>query len=124
MWNPERNVTKPSLTSLRNARRAPRFPTKLEAILRVGRRRMPITIGDISRTGAMISGRHLPPCGERVALLAEGLEVLATVVWREDESCGLDFHDAVDPLAVVRQNLAQFAWLKQRRTDPPESAVA
>lgn len=109
-------MTKPSLSSLRDSRNAPRYPTKLQAVLRVGRERVPIVIGDISRTGAMICGPILPPRGQRVALVARGLDVAATVVWSEEESCGLSFHDAIDPLAVVRDNLTQFAWLKQRKT--------
>jgi hypothetical protein len=109
---------------LRDSRSAPRFPTKLDAILRVGRERVPIVIGDISRTGAMICGPMLPLRGQRVALVARGLEVNATVVWSDDQSCGLSFHDAVDPLAVVRENLAQFAWLKQRKGDPRDPGIS
>jgi hypothetical protein len=117
-------VNKPSLISLRDSRSAPRFPTKLEAVLRVGQDRVPIVIGDISRTGALVCGPMLPVRGQRVALVAQGLEVKATVVWSGDQSCGLSFHAAVDPLAVVRENLAQFAWLKQRKTDPPDPGMA
>jgi hypothetical protein len=116
-------VNKQSLTSLRDARSAPRFPTKMEAVLRVGQERVPIVIGDISRTGALVCGPMLPIRGQRVALVARGLEVTATVVWSGNESCGLSFHAAVDPLAVVRENLAQFAWLKRRKTDPPEPTI-
>jgi hypothetical protein len=116
-------VNKQNLASLRDSRNAPRFPTKVEAVLRIGHRRVPIVIGDISRTGAMIYGVRLPPRGERVALLAEGLEVRATIVWSGKDSCGLSFHAAVDPLAVVRENLAQFAWLKQRKSDPADTAA-
>jgi hypothetical protein len=116
-------VIKQPLTSLRDSRSAPRFPTKLEAILRVGQNRVPIVIGDISSTGAMVCGAMLPLRGQRVALVARGLEVRATVVWSDDQSCGLSFHAPVNPLAVVRENLAQFAWLKQRKTDPPEPAT-
>jgi hypothetical protein len=108
---------------LRDSRDSPRFPTKVQAILRVGDERVPIVIGDISRTGAMICGAFLPPRGRRVALVARGLEVTATVVWSGHDSCGLSFHAAVDPLAVVRENLAQFAWLQRRKADPPEAAV-
>ena len=111
-------LSKPSLTSLRDARCAPRYPTKLEAILRVGHERMPILIGDLSRNGALIYGPMLPLRGQRVVLAASGLEVTATVVWSSEESCGLSFHTAIDPLAVVRENLAQFAWLKQRKAEP------
>lgn len=112
-------MNKPSLSSLRDARNAPRFPTKFEAILRVGHVRMPIVIGDLSRTGAMVCGPMLPLRGQRVALVARGLEVAATVVWSDEDSCGLSFHEAIDPLAVVRDNLVQFAWLKQRKPEPP-----
>jgi hypothetical protein len=93
-------------------------------MLRVGQQRMPIVIGDISRTGAMICGAMLPIRGQRVALVAQGLEVNATVVWSGIDSCGLSFHAAVDPLAVVRENLEQFAWLKQRKADPPEPTIS
>ncbi len=121
---PERDVTKPSLTSLRDARRAPRFPTKLKAVLHIGRQRLPIVIGDISRTGALILGSGMPPKGQRVALIAQGLEVTGTVMWRDEAGCGVDFHEMVDPLAIVRDNLVQFAWLKRRPSEPPERATA
>ena len=116
-------MSKPSLSSLRDSRSSPRFPTKVQAVLRVGHERVPIVIGDISRTGAMVCGALLPSRGQRVALVARGLEVKATVVWSGHDSCGLSFHAAVDPLAVVRENLAQFAWLQRRKSDPPEAAV-
>ena len=115
---PERDVTKPNLTSLRDERRAPRFPTRLKAVLRIGQQRLPIVIGDISRTGAMILGAGLPGKGERVALIAQGLEATATVMWQDEVGCGLNFHNTVDPLAIVRDNLAQFAWLKRRPSEP------
>jgi hypothetical protein len=117
-------LSKPSLTSLRDSRNAPRFPTKLDAVLRVGRERLPIVIGDLSRTGALICGPMLPLRGQRVALVARGLDVSATVVWSAEESCGLSFHDAIDPLAVVRDNVAQFAWLKQRKDEASGRNVA
>ena len=116
-------MTKPSLTSLRDSRSALRFPTKLEAVLRIGRERMPIVIGDLSRTGALVCGPMLPLRGQRVALVARGLEVSATVVWSAEDSCGLSFHDPIDPLAVVRDNVAQFAWLK-RTADPSGPTLA
>jgi hypothetical protein len=117
-------MTNQELTSLRDGRRAPRFPTKLKALLRFGHRRVPIVIADISRTGAMVFGAKLPPRGARVMLLAQGLEVVATIIWSDSESCGLNFHGTVDPLAIVRDNMAQFAWLKRRPSEPSEPVAA
>lgn len=117
-------MTKSNLTSPRDERRAPRFPTKLKAVLRIGQRRLPVIIGDISRTGAMLLGARLPRKGERVALIAQGLEVAATVMWQDEVGCGLNFHAMVDPLAVVRDNLAQFAWLKRPPNEPSAPAAA
>jgi hypothetical protein len=115
---PETVVTKQTLSSLRDARRATRFPTKLDAILRIGQRRVSVVIADISRTGAMICGEEMPKQGERVTLCAKGLEANATVMWADEGSCGVNFHDLVEPLAVVRENLSEFAWLKRRRNEP------
>jgi hypothetical protein len=114
-------VDSKALAAARDARLASRFPTRIKAALHAGHRRLPIVIDDISKTGAMISGGVLPTRGERVWLLADGLKVDATVMWHSGTSCGLSFHAPVDPLAVVRENHEQFAWMRRKPQAPGET---
>ena len=49
-------------------------------------------------------GTGLPARGSEVVLTAKGLEVVATVVWNDGATCGVNFHKPIEPLAVVRSN--------------------
>lgn len=90
---------------LRNARSDQRFPTKFSGVVIVDRRPISIEIADISRVGACVRGTDLPHRGQEVVLRAKHLDVVATVVWRDDMSCRLNFHKEIAPLAIVRENL-------------------
>ena len=92
------------MKELQEARRALRYPTKFAGVIVVDRTPMPIEIADISRVGACLRGQHLPKRGQEVVLRATGLEVVGTVVWSDGETCGVNFHKAIEPLLVVRKN--------------------
>lgn len=89
-----------------NARRAQRYPTKFDGVLRADRRSMPVDVADLSRVGGSVRGTGLPARGSEAVLTAYGLEVVATVVWRTEAACGLNFHRPIDPLEIVRHNMA------------------
>jgi hypothetical protein len=92
------------LKELRNARCDQRYPTKFPGTVIVDRRPLNIEIADISRIGACLRGSNLPRRGQEVVLRAIGLEVVATVVWSDDASCGVNFHKPIAPLQIVRKN--------------------
>jgi hypothetical protein len=71
---------------------------KFAGTLIVDRKSLPIEIIDISRVGACVRGDGLPERGDEVLLCAEGLQVVATVVWSDGAACGMNFHK---PIALV-----------------------
>lgn len=85
-------------------RRDQRFAARFTATAIVDRVQMLVEIADISRVGACLRGFKLPQHGEELVLRAIGLEVVATVVWREGQSCGVTFHKPIAPQAVLRKN--------------------
>lgn len=93
-----------SATALRQMRREQRYPTKFAGTLIVDRKPMRVEIADISRIGACVRGSDLPRRGQEVVLRATGLEVVGTIVWSDGSACGVNFHKAIAPLAVVREN--------------------
>jgi|UniRef100_UPI0035CC6388 hypothetical protein len=93
-----------TIKELQIARRDQRYPTKFAGIMIVDRKPMPIEIADISCVGACLRGSGLPRRGQEIVLRATGLEVVATVVWSDGASCGVNFHKEIAPLAIVRKN--------------------
>jgi hypothetical protein len=71
----------------------------------------PVTIRNISVYGALLIGGWLPPVGQRVTLIAEGLEVCGTVIWEGPDRCGLLLSRAVDPVAII----AESGMVKEER---------
>jgi hypothetical protein len=57
---------------------------------------------DVSRTGARVSGRHLPEVGAEVAFRASEIQAFADVVWREEDVCAVEFQTPLAPWEVQR----------------------
>lgn len=57
---------------------------------------------DISCTGARLSGRHLPSRGEEIELKIDEVRVFGTVVWTDDDECGVAFEAPLMPFEVDR----------------------
>ncbi|MES2095434.1 MAG: PilZ domain-containing protein [Pseudomonadota bacterium] len=94
-----------SIKDVAAGRNEQRFPTKFTGTLIVDRVPMGVEIADISRVGAQLRGDNLPLRGQEVVLCAIGLEVVATVAWNGEKSCGLTFHRPIAPLFVVYRNM-------------------
>ena len=60
-----------------------------------------VMIRNISVDGALIEGLYLPPIGARLTLIADHLEVTATVIWQGEDRRGLLLAHAIDPMAVI-----------------------
>ena len=95
-----------------DARQHQRFPTHFEATLVVDGQSMFVWVADISRAGAMIRAANLPPTRTHARLVARVLDVTATIAWRGEAECGLNFHAPVDPLHIVRQNVRDMAYFR------------
>ncbi len=84
-------------------RRESRFAAELAAMLHWDGISQPVHIRNISIYGALIAGPWLPTIGERVTLIADGLEVCGTVIWQGPDRCGLLLSRAIDPVAVIAE---------------------
>lgn len=62
------------------------------------------TIRDISIYGAQLEGFCFPPVGTRISIIAEGLEICATIIWLGDNKCGVLLAREVDPVAFIRRH--------------------
>jgi hypothetical protein len=84
--------------------REPRYGADVDASLLWEGVSQPVTIRNISVYGALIIGAWLPAVGQRVTLIAQGLEVCGTVIWEGPDRCGLLLSRAVDPLAIIAES--------------------
>jgi hypothetical protein len=90
-------------------RRADRVRLLLSARLVTTIDEFPVTLRDISLTGAMVEGPRLPSAGLDVILKRGGFEIFSLIVWVDGRRAGLEFET---PLAVADM-VAQFtrtAW--------------
>ncbi|WP_420145064.1 PilZ domain-containing protein [Sphingobium sp.] len=85
-------------------RRENRYSAEIEAILSWDGVSQSVTIRNISVYGALLTGIWMPPIGEWVTLIAQGLEVCGTVIWEGPDRCGLLFSRPVDPLAIIAES--------------------
>ena len=92
-------MSRPFNQALRDARKDQRYPVSFAADMFVGRARQGVTVRDLSRNGAMLSGGNWPPEGTRVLVTLGAAKLFGTVAWRHDAYCGLAL---IEPLQVVR----------------------
>jgi hypothetical protein len=95
-------MSRPFNQALRDARRDQRYPVSFAADMFVGRARQSVTVRDLSRNGAMLSGSDWPPDGTRVLVTLGAAKLFGTVVWQHDVYCGLALLEPIEPLQVVR----------------------
>ncbi|CAN5156805.1 hypothetical protein BH10PSE13_BH10PSE13_02960 [soil metagenome] len=60
----------------------------------------PVLLKNISHYGALLEGRYFPPVGTMVELIADGLEVAASVIWLGPDQCGVLLSHEVEPEAI------------------------
>ena len=68
---------------------------------------------DISATGARLKGDELPPLGADLCFTVEQVKTFATVMWRRDLECGLQFYEPLlqKEVVSVRRQAANNAGL-------------
>jgi hypothetical protein len=59
------------------------------------RERHVVVIEDVSATGAKLSGAHLPTDGTEIMLKAQSGSFYASVVWAQEDWCGIQFEQAL-----------------------------
>ena len=96
-------MSRPFNQALRDARRDQRYPVSFDADLLVGRKRYRVTVRDLSRNGAMLSGEALPPNGTRVLVPLGSAKLFGVVMWKHEVYCGLALLDPIEPLQIVRE---------------------
>jgi hypothetical protein len=95
-------MSRPFNQALRDARKDQRFPVSFAADMYVGRARHSVTVSDLSRNGAMLSGDKIPPNGTRVVVMLGAAKLFGTVAWVHDVYCGLALLEPIEPLQLVR----------------------
>ena len=68
-----------------------------------------VMLRDISLTGAMVEGSHLPSTGVDVILQRGELEIFSTLVWVKDRRAGLEFETPLTVQDFVSK-FARTAW--------------
>lgn len=76
-------------------RRFSRFRVMLTAKLVTTTDEHPVTLRDLSATGALAEGGRLPATGKDVVLRRGSLEAFARIVWSDGERCGLEFDEEI-----------------------------
>ena len=79
--------------------RAARTNLFIAAVLEWGGGSAPVTVRNLSETGALIEGAVLPLAGIDVRLVRGSLVAAGTVAWAKDRRCGLTLSDPV-PVAL------------------------
>ncbi len=95
-------MSRPFNQALRDARRDQRYPVSFAADMFVGRTSQSVTVRDLSRNGAMLSGPNMPPVGTRVLVTLGAAKLFGSVAWVHDVYCGLALIEPIEPLQVVR----------------------
>jgi len=83
-------------------RRARRAPVLLAATIEFGRCSRPVKVRNISDSGALVEGEHLPPEGSTGTFSRNELSVGFTVVWVQGRYAGIAFVRGLDREEVLR----------------------
>lgn len=97
----------------------------LAGAIEAGEISAPVRIRNLSEGGAMIEGAALPETGSTIVLRRLELSIMATVVWRLDNRCGVRFHGraAVDEWSSGTRSPDKPGSLGQLRVDRIQAAV-
>jgi hypothetical protein len=68
-----------------------------------------IIVSDLSIEGARLDARDMPAPGQDVLLLVGPFDGMATVVWRADDRCGVEFDEPLpDYMVSAMKNEAKW----------------
>jgi hypothetical protein len=69
-----------------------------------------IIVSDLSAEGARLDARDMPAPGHDVLVVVGPFDGLATVVWRVDDKCGVEF-DEVLPGEMLDRMKSEAKWM-------------
>src|SRR4051794_33296967 len=69
-----------------------------------------IIVSDLSAEGARLDARDMPAPGHDVLVVVGPFDGLATVVWRVDDKCGVEF-DEVLPGEILDRMKSEGKWM-------------
>ena len=90
-----------NVPSLSSPPRSPRRRVVLRGRVESLNGHFPVSVKNLSCTGAMVEGASVPLSGRDVILRAGTLDCFATVVWSEGNRCGLRFDEPIDMADVL-----------------------
>jgi len=83
-------------------RTAGRAAASLVAVITTSTQSWPVSLVDLSCSGARLRGRDLPAPGDYISLSIDSIRAFGTVAWSECGECGLDFDAPLMPFEVER----------------------
>ena len=69
-----------------------------------------IIVSDLSARGARLDARDMPAPGADVLVVVGPFEGMATVVWRNDDRCGVWFDDVL-PAETIDRMKSEAKWM-------------
>lgn len=72
---------------------APRFKANAPALIQTTASQLPVTISDISATGARVVSSGPPPSRQDVRLYVNGIWLFGRIAWRRERAFGVKFDD-------------------------------
>jgi hypothetical protein len=81
-------------------RRAVREDMMIRATMMTMADTVNVDLLDLSRSGAKLRGPELPAPGQEVLLLLGRLEAFGSVIWRDEDQCGVHFDVALSERAL------------------------
>jgi hypothetical protein len=69
-----------------------------------------IIVSDLSPEGARLDARDMPAPGHDVLVIVGPFDGLATVVWRVDDKCGVEFDEAL-PAEMLDRMKSEAKWM-------------
>lgn len=77
-------------------RKAPRFKANAPALIQTTASQLPVTISDISVTGARVVSSAPPPSRQDVRLYVNGIWLFGRIAWRREKVFGVKFDDSLN----------------------------
>lgn len=120
----------------REKRRAARATANAPAIIQTTATRLPVTIVNISASGARLIASDHPPSRQDVQLKVNGLSLFGRIAWRRDKIFGVRFdealheyspaeiHDAVEEASTQNSEFDRDAALRELMNKLPASENA
>jgi hypothetical protein len=89
-------------SSMAQNRRQRRSNVLMAAAIELSGMSLPVKLRNLSASGALVEGEHLPIEGSEIVFKRQELSVAARVAWAAGNRAGLSFAEPLSPEAVLR----------------------